>query len=404
MDRYARLGEILSVSRDTLFLLDREMSERTGKTDVMKQVFEENQKAIEKTKTRLASGDALGDFLEREICNFEKNLKTYIQDHVKGEGMVEKIVALIQTIAPKEKGFFLTWEKAKEILEQRPPRNLLKFLDAKTVDELFRTYDLSEVFCVLRFVEEDTWMHETFDRAYREFKPDDFEEREIQIKVLGAKWMEIAKTFVQKKHHNVSHLKEFGVIFLNPIEEEIPGKWIRDVALLLHYIHEIHFYSKLFRRFSRDKDFSLKLISLLRGDVSEKTSVEKGEWLIVQRYLWKENPEDPRLFLPRVNPESMHWMRAERNLFDFGKAVLGTDFSIWKNHAWVAEHHRGILQSYDFEDNAISAVSRAEGKESRFWYHEREALWTKLFMEYAGGEKKMEELLMKDFIKGSVLF
>ena len=71
-------------------------------------------------------------------------------------------------------------------------------------------------------MESDEWMHETFEVAYSGFTAADFEERPIEIKVLGKEWHEVAKQFVAKKHHNVSHLKEFGVIFLNPIQERTP--------------------------------------------------------------------------------------------------------------------------------------------------------------------------------------
>ena len=69
----------------------------------------------------------------------------------------------------------------------------------------------------------------------------------------------------------------------------VPGKFIRDFALILHYFHEIEFYSKLFKKYAGQIDFAGKLKSLLRGDVSESENTAPGEWLIVQRYLWKEN-------------------------------------------------------------------------------------------------------------------
>jgi len=249
-------------------------------------------------------------------------------------------------------------------------------------------------------------MHETFEKGYGGFTAADFEERAIDVRVLGPEWKEVAQRFVAKKHHNVSHLKEFGVIFLNPIAEDIPGKFLRDFALLLHYFHEIEFYSKLFRRYSGGPDFAVRLKALLRGDVKNVMTVREGEWLIVQRYLFKENPDDPRLFLPRVNPESLHWLRGERDIARLGEHEKNLGLEMWWNRDWVAFYDEmcDCIASFDLEDNAMSAVSAAEGKQEIFGYHQREALWTKIFQEYAGGEAEAERLLIENFDKGSIVF
>lgn len=261
-----------------------------------------------------------------------------------------------------------------------------------------------ESFSALRFVESDEWMHKTFEEAYGNFTANDFEERDIEVTVLGPEWHEIAKKFVAKKHHNVSHLKEFGVIFINPIKEDVPGKLLRDFALLLHYIHEIEFYSKLFKKHAKEKNFPERLKSLLRGDVKDVKNLQEGEWLIVQRYLFKENPADPRLFLPRVNPESMHWARGERDLVEFAASTDALDLEMWKDLDWVAGLFNGAIVSFDMEDNAMSAASFGEGKKEFLTYHQREALWTKMFSEYAGGEGEMEQLLVEHFEKGIIRF
>jgi len=404
MDAYTYLGNILSISAEKLLLLEKQMKEKIGKAEVIKKIVEENKNSIKKIKKIFKDGEIIEEALENAILAHEKNIRAYMEKNIEGVNEFEKAVTLALEIGPKNEGFFLKRNRAKEILKKRKPDNLLKFLHLNSVDELFSKYDVAEAFSALRFVESDEWMHKTFDDAYSDFTSQDFEKRAVEIKVLGQEWMEIAKKFVEKKHHNVSHLKEFGVIFLNPIQENIPGKFIRDFALLFHYFNEIHFYSKLFEKFSNNADFAEKLKSLLRGDVPEKKSVERGEWLIIQRYLWKDNPNDERLFLPRINPESVHWARAEKNLTDFGKRNPSLGVAMWSNLNWVGEYSDTKVISYDLEDNAMSAVSRMEGNRERFYYHEREALWTKLFMEYVGGEEEMEKLLIENFMEGRVQF
>jgi len=408
-ESHAYFATILGVKAEMLEALDAGMEGRTGKKEVFEKLFKENEAAIRRVfaSREKEPKDAEGarKILYEVIALHEAQLLSYLKTQ-KGETDFEKAAHLAKRIGKVGSGFFLKTAYAEKILTARPPRNLLKFLGLKDVGELFSRHDIAEAMSALRFMETDEWMHETFEEAYSGFTPADFEEREIAIRVLGSEWHEVAKAFVKKKHHNVSHLKEFGVIFINPIAEDVAGKFLRDLALLLHYLHEVDFYAKLFRRYAESKDFAAHLKALLRGDVKEVGAMKEGEWLIVQRYLFKENPNDPRLFLPRVNPESLHWMRGERDLARLGKERKDIDLELWGNLDWVSGLFPGSEDpvSFDLEDSAMSEVSFKEGKREFFSYHQREALWTKLFLEYAGGEAETERLLVEYFDKGVIAF
>ena len=410
MNPYEYFGKILGVKALELERLEKGMADLTSRRNVFGKLQEENEEKIETTlrslKVKKPSLEEIRSSLHEAIFRHEKELLDVLRK-MPGQNDFERAVALAPKIAEVGKGFFLKKSYAAQILEKRPPLNLLKFLGYRSVSEMLKKHDVTEAFSALRFMESDDWMHETFEEAYSHFTADDFEERAIELRVLGPEWHEVALQFVAKKHHNVSHLKEFGVIFLNPVKEDMPGKFLRDFALLLHYLYEVEFYAKLFREYSESKDFAAKLKAFLRGDVVEKESVKKGEWLIVQRYLFKENPADPRLFLPRVNPESFHWGKAERALAAFKPNGARLGLKMWHNLDWVGEffaNGKEDFVSLDFEDNAMSAVSFREGKNEFFRYHHREALWTKIFSEYAGGEEKIEELLLKNFVKGLIVF
>src|SRR3989344_2909727 len=400
------LGKILEVDSALLESLDKKMASATGRERILDTIAEENQGLIKKALEVLNSGivhsaDEIAQLLQNAIVVHEKQLLSFLES-VEGGNEFEKAANLARKMARVGNGFFLKREFARKIFLQCRPENLLKHLGYATVEHMLAREDVIEAFSALRFMESQEWMHKTFEAAYSIFTPDDFEERPIEIKVLGPQWREVAERFVAKKHHNVSHLKEFGVIFLNPIKEDLEGKFLRDFALLLHYFHEVEFYAKLFKKHSAAPDFSTHLKALLRGDVKEAQKTEAGEWFIVQRYLWKENSSDTRLFLPRINPESMHWARGERDLTTFGAREDRLEVEFWNNSDWVADYfdHQNELVSFDLEDNAMSLVSTKEGKNERFTYHQREALWTKIFQEYAGGEVEMERLLIENFDKG----
>jgi len=404
------LARILGVEARVLEELNNKMSQSTGRSGVLEKVCHENQKTInfvlEKLNSKETGAAHVKGVLRKIIYTHEGELLKFLEI-IEGKNQFEKAAALARKIANIPKGFFLKKDRAEMILKQRKPENLLKYLKLSTVEEAILKYDVSELFSALRFVESDQWMHKTFDEAYSRFTPADFEEREVEVRVLGSEWRDISKKFVAKKHHNLSHLKEFGVIFLNPVSEDIPGKFLRDFALFLHYFHEVSFYSKLFRKYASGDDFSDKLKSLLRGDVPEVYKTLPGEWLIVQRYLYKEDPNDPRLYIPRVNPESIHWMRGERDLTLFKAEEARLDLSLWHDLDWVGgifDHGAEEVVSFDLEDNAMSLVSFMEGKNQSFNYHQREAMWTKLFFGYVGGEENAEKLIIENFNKGVIKF
>ncbi|MEK7634268.1 MAG: hypothetical protein AAB396_00060 [Patescibacteria group bacterium] len=410
----SELARILGVDPSILSKLDDSMIKITGKKGVPDLIFDKNKQMVEDTFRKINFGKDNSDAyyiignLRETIFSHENELKKFLNE-TPGANIFEKAINFAKKIVKVKRGYFLKKENIKNILLARPPRHLLEYLGYNNIDSLIANEDLTECFSALRFIESNEWMHETFEKEYSRFTPDDFEEREIEIKVLGEKWHKIAEKFVAKKHHNVSHLKEFGVIFLNPISENISGKLLRDFLLFLHYFHEIEFYSKLFRKYAKMENFSDNLKALLRGDVKEIFTVENGDWLIVQRYLSKENPKDPRLFLPRVNPEALHWSRGERDFGNYFKNTPYFDLAIWSDLSWIGGFFKigdkEELLSFDIEDNIMSVVSFIEGQGQQFFtYHQREAMWTKIFSEYAGGEENTEKLLIDNFDKGVIRF
>ena len=407
------LSKILEVPPELLIDLEAEMVKCTGRSGVLAKIAEENEALINKTLNLLNTGERKSEHVRmilREVSFLHEKFFLEFLEIIEGKTRFEKAVNIARKIAHVPRGIFLKKKLAEEFLLKRPAPNLLNYLKCKNMEEVLARYDVFEVWSALRFVETNEWMHQTFDAIYKNLTIEDFEEREIQIKVLSEEWHEIAEKFVAKKHHNVSHLKEFGIIFLNPIAENIPGKFLRDFALILHYFHEISFYSKLFLKYITAPDFTEKFKSLLRGDVYEVKDVKeipKSTWPIVQRYLWKENPTDPRLFIQRVNPESLHWARGERDLGLISGVGKKLDLNMWHNLDWVGgvfPDGQDEIVSFDLEDNVMSAVSFAEGKNEYFNYHQREAMWTKIFCEYVGGEENMENILIDNFFKGMIDF
>ncbi|MCK9497664.1 MAG: hypothetical protein M0Q27_02495, partial [Candidatus Colwellbacteria bacterium] len=138
---------------------------------------------------------------------------------------------------------------------------------------------------------------------------------------------------------------------------------------------------------------------LLRGDTID-TRLEKGEkarWMVVARYFAKDDEYDWRLFEPHINPEALHWENAERML-----EKLPIDLSFWKDLNWVGDNFKtssgvDIIVSFNLVDTVMSLVKSKEM--IKYLYHYQEALWNKIFSEYAG-EKKLEEMMKGHILDG----
>lgn len=413
MFSYQKIANILRTDKDTIRVLEEKLSAATGKKNVIDKIVEENETTIKDRLNFLNLGryamakevyDALISKIEADDNRFFEALGRPAITAIEG---CQKILDQAKGLTNKPRGFFLKKNKAEELLKNEPPKNIIQSLGYQNVDKLLQEEDLGEIFSALRFLEDNDWLNNVFFRQYESLKPDDFEEREIIVKALGSQWISATRAFVEKKYHNISHLKELGVIFVIPISLGISGELMRNFSLILHYLNEIIFYSEIIKKFSENKlSFSKNLISLLRGDVINERlpKSNKSQWLVIQRYLAKEDENDWRLLEPHVNPEAIYWEKAERLLVKAGESFnnFSADLAFWQNLNWVGDYFKTdtgieVLVSFNLVDTAMSLVKEKEL--IKYLYHYQESLWNKIFSEYFGREK-MEELMKENIIKG----
>ncbi len=408
-----RIARVLQVDKHILLKVHDRLKAVTGKEKVMESIMAENDREV---GNRLGMLDISDDPTAREV--YDALIERIAHDDSQLCGWLgcpsslrtddwQRVLDRAQEVAGAPQGFFLKKEKAVQLLENIPPQNVLKVLGYETVAQMLSKEDLFEVFSALRFIEGSQWLNDVFFKQYEKLTPDDFEHRAVTTRALPARWLALAENFTKKKHHNISHLKELGVIFTLPLSLDVKGEVIRNFSLLLHYFNEIPFYSSLFERFAKEPEtFAKKIISLLSGQVIENPLTvqnEKSQWLIVQRYLSKDDENDWRLFVPHLNPEALHWDRAERILT---KATATTqipvNLSFWKDMNWVGDFFKTdtgvpILVSFNLIDTAMSLVKRKDLL--KYLYHHQESLWNKIYASYFS-EEEMEQVMKDHIIDG----
>lgn len=338
-----------------------------------------NQENQEKVKTKLRelklntpSSGQLYQALLNKAEQSERELLLYLGrvDIGTESGMQVLIDAALRSFPPKM-GFFLKEEKAKELLIQNPPGRLQQVLGYKDVDALLSRENIYEIYGSLRFVETNEWMHKLID-SYKSLEKQDFEPRAFRCMVLSKrKWHDLARNFVKKKYHNLTHLKELGIIFALPRETGGPGTILSSFALLLHYFNEVTTNAEIFKLIDK-KGFGEKLIPLLKGEI------KTDGWNIIPRYLDKEEKINPIYFEPHINPEAIFWKKADQALMCLAKEVPGMDLDFWDDLDWVGDYFNGQLITFNSVDIFLSYANKLEIN-NRYLYHYYQALWNKLY-------------------------
>ena len=280
---------------------------------------------------------------------------------------------------------------AKRMLKNMPPKKIMEHLHYRSIDSMLKNENLAEIYGALRFAEDPKWLN-NFNETYKKLKPSDFETRNIEIVMMSAeRWGDIAAPFIHKKKHNITHLKELGVILMLPVTTQLRGITIFTLPLLFHYLNEIRLYSAFFKLQQVKHNFGEILVETLIAD-PPKGAVMAGQnihWRVIQRYFGKlENEKHPEIFEPHVQPEDLHWRRAEEMIYE-----LAPELKFWEDLDYVAIMHNGRPTTFNVLDVAASYVNKLPYKD-RAIYHFRESLWTEIFVRYMG-QKTLEQQVLK---------
>ncbi|NCN53069.1 hypothetical protein GW950_01230 [Candidatus Wolfebacteria bacterium] len=416
---HEKISKILRIDKTKLVTVETALNKATGKTDVLKNIVDENESLVRARLDSLGLGRNVGAFevydaliskIEADDMKIFDSLNLF---SLRNPDTGQKIVDFVKKLHPLKKGYFLKHDKAIEFLQKEPPKKIMEALGYADVNEMIKNEDLLEVYSALRFLENPEWLNGTFFKQYESLQPSDFEERLVEMRSLDQKWVRAAEKFVTKKYHNVSHLKELGVIFIIPIFLGISGETLRLISLLLHYSNEVTFYSDIIKASSENNlKFATDLISLLRGDVIDhRLDTKEGEplkFLVIQRYLAKGDENDWRLFEPHINPEAMHWKKAEDGITEaerYLSSSIQNGLCFWEDLDWVGDFFRDevgrdLLVSFNLVDTVMTLVKEKEM--IKYLYHHQEALWNKIFSSYYGQEvleKRSRDSLLRGYFE-----
>ncbi len=305
--------------------------------------------------------------------------------------MLPLILKTAEGLKMHRDGWFIKPSVAKRFLRKMPPKQVMKRLGYKRIEEMLARESLYEIYGALRFAEDGKWLNH-FLAQYRELTFQDFESRRIRlIKFDTERWGDIAADFIKKKLHNITHLKELGVVMVMPTGslKRMPGITLKVLPLIIHYLYEIRLYSAYFKLVSVKENFGAIVVDTLIADVPNLAITERNHvhWRVIQRYFGKLHERHPEIFEPHVQPEDLHWRKAEEVLFE-----LDPELRFWKDADYVGLELDEEIVSFNLMDVALSYSNQLRF-EDRYLYHMRESLWNEIFMRYLGRDELKEQLL-----------
>jgi len=411
----SKLAKLLRTSEKIVLDLEKKMERVSGKKGIIEKIIQENDKKIKQKLKELdltleASAEQVYQALIKKVKENDQSLfKHFRQPNFTTENGCRSLLNATREITGDLSGFYLKESKAKELLKSNPPSQIMASLGyGNDIDKMLDTEDVFEIFAALRFVEDSQWLNDVFFKSYQDLKKEDFKQREIKVTVLPERWLEIGQKFLGKKLHHMSHLKELGLIFIIPVDNQVPGETLYIFFMTLHYIYEVDWHARLFETYSREKDFAKKMIDALKVGAGGMPlpDHDKISWRILPKYLAKNNPNDPRLSEPHINPEAWHYTRAVLAIQNFAERFPDLGLGFWKGLDVVGEcfpldrPEKQILISFDLFDNGISLLQQV-GFESKYLYHQQEALWNRVFTEYMG-EECLNKSIMENLAKGYI--
>jgi hypothetical protein len=342
-----------------------------------------------------ASGPEIYDALIKQVAAHDDHLARQIggTDPSDLREMIPLIVKAAEAAPLPKDGWFLKESKAREMLRHMPPLAIMDRLGYHLVSRLLEEEDIYEIFLALRFVEEPAWLND-FNRLYHDLTADDFEARKIKVVPFAvAKWGDVAEHFIQKKRHNITHSKEMGAIAVMPMTEtRMTGVTMKVLPLLCHYFNEIRLYSSFFKLMKSKKNFGSIVSETLIADPAHVKLVDGGHihWRVIQRYFGKlTNEKHPEIFEPHLQPEDLHWRRAEEVLYD-----IDPELEFWQGLDYVAVLRDKEPVTFNLMDISLG-YSNSIAYPDRYLYHFRESLWNELFARYMGQKVLEEQLLQK---------
>lgn len=313
-----------------------------------------------------------------------------VNDPENVQELLPLIAKCVNDMAVNKRCWVLKTSCARKLLKANPPKKVMKILGYRSIDSMIKRENILEIYTATRFVESSQWQQKLI-KSYKKLKSSDFESRDIEIIVLDAKrWGEASAGFIYEHHHNITHMKELGVILVLPLPvDRLRGATLTVLPMIIHYVTEIRLYSALFKLKQVRSDFSSFLIKTLQDDPVQIATMagQKIHWRTIAKHFGSKKHDLPEVFEPHVQADDLVWRKTEDLLYRIEPAL-----KFWEGLDFVALDVDGEAVSFNLIDNAVSYCNQLDYGQ-QLSLHVQGSLWNELYTRYMGQAGLEQEVL-----------
>ncbi|MBN1621359.1 MAG: 6-phosphofructokinase [Endomicrobiales bacterium] len=212
------------------------------------------------------TAEEIDDVMEQRILDIDRALTRKIGNpDPKTVDGVKTIIETVVQIQNPSKGVFVKRDVLKELLTKHPPEVLMKST-GRSMEDLIADADVLEIFSLVRFTESEIYLEKLMSE-YENLTPEDFEEREIEIRVFPREKYKCVVPALDKKL-TLAQDKLAGTVFGIPYASDYSydALVLRLFTRVPHHINELINYSDFYRHIMKTPEsFSERFSECIYG-------------------------------------------------------------------------------------------------------------------------------------------
>ena len=185
----------------------------------------------------------LTKIIDELVLEYESGFNRALPSIETTDGL-KQMAAFAMDISNVKKGIFVTDEKLRFLLERNPPYELMKYHGVRDLEELLKIMGVRETFSMARYVEADGWTQTNIQNISR-LRDVDFEERDIDIMIFNNLPDKAVQFFKKKLPFSDDKIAGTLTGYADPADKDNRVPYLRALTRALHYLFELHFYTKI---------------------------------------------------------------------------------------------------------------------------------------------------------------
>lgn len=308
---------------------------------------------------------ALTKRLEKDMEKFQQAV---LGSEIKSSDQLNKLlVDLVSVLLPST--WALKKNSAKHILENTPPKKVMKLLGYRSINSMLKREEVSKLYALASVIESKAWQS-NFWKNHTKLTATDFEKRQIELHAMPAgTWGDM-----HQKAGLVSCILPLGTAILWPMPRASLSKGLYAAVLILEATECLKHYSSAIKLEQMNPDFGQKILELMVVQPPSPLKIDEHSlnWHSLHKHCGLRPDENlSQMFDGVFEADDFHPWSISRQM-----AKLHPTFSWWAENESLAWHIGAQTISLNLQDNVARHLGLAEASS---WARN---LWSELICRY----------------------